>query len=253
MLGDRDLAADFKPAIGRLQAPARLMALHDATLLLQDEHPLWRLIDRIAWQGVTLPAPPQRERVRTMQVIDGLADQVAKTASPDGARFQWALERVEGLERNRLERRIAHHARQTAALAAVEAQVLRTSTATGVPDMAELSTVPAALFDPGPSGPGGTPSDDWLDSLAVGQVIQIFINSRWAHALLLWRGTQREVWLWGDCGSEGTWPIRRGALRLMHQEGFAFTATPRCLVRESVQAIKRRAARDEKAQTEAAH
>jgi hypothetical protein len=257
MLGDRELAADFKPAIANLQAPARLAAQHDATLLLQDEHPLWRLIDRIAWQGVTLPAPPQRERVRTMQVINGLVDQVAKTATPDGTRFQWALERMEGLERNRLERRIAHHARQTAALAAVEAQVLRaaggSAASASLAEVAELSTVPAALFDPGPASAGGTPSDEWLESLAVGQVVQIFINTRWAHALLLWRGTQREVWLWGDCSSDGTWPIRRGALHLMHLEGFAFTATPRCLVRESVQAINRRAERDEKAQATPAH
>jgi len=240
---DPRITPDLKPIVERLRQPILQLAAADPLLLTQDEHAAWRFVDRIAWQSSTLPAPPDRERVRTTQVIAGLVDQACKSPSLDAATFQWALERLIALERNRHERRAARHARQAESLAAVERQLLMPGSGSGS-DITQLPTVPADLYDTLPAALAEVPpADAWLESLSIGSVARLLMRGRWVHAELLWRSPQRELWLWADCRSDEIWPVRRGALRMLFQGKLATTAMPDTVVREAAHRLAERAAR----------
>lgn len=225
------LAEDFKPAVACLLKPAVRLVEHETWMLQDPEHAVWRLVDRIAWQAELMPLAPHRERVRTAQVIDGLANQLARSADPNAALFEWAIERVLVLERNRFERLVARHARHSAALAATEMQLLaaRGTEASdhGALDIGQLPTVPAELFDT-VAMPIDTmsPAERWIDSVRAGDVVRLLLQGRWVQAQLLWCGRRREISLWADCTSDRTWPIRRAALRLLRQEDRALPVVP---------------------------
>lgn len=240
---DPRLTADLKPLVERLRQPILQLAAIDPLILTDDDHAAWRFIDRIAWQSSTLPPPPDRERVRTAQVIAGLVDQACKSPSPGAETFQWALERLIVLERNRHERRAARHARQAQSLAAVEQQLLSPgSNSSG--DHTQLPTVPADLYDTLPAALAEVPpADAWLESLQMGSIARLLMRGRWVHAELLWRSPQRELWLWGDCRSDEVWPVRRGALRMLFQGRLATTAVPDTVVREAAHRLAERASR----------
>ena len=240
---DPRLTADLKPLVERLRQPILQLAAIDPQILTDDEHAAWRFIDRIAWQSSTLPPPPDRERVRTAQVIAGLVDQACKLPSPGAETFQWALERLMVLERNRHERRAARHARQVQSLAAVEQQLLAPGSSSGG-DHTQLPTVPADLYDTLPAALAEIPpADAWLESLQLGSIARLLMRGRWVHAELLWRSPQRELWLWGDCRSDEVWPVRRGALRMLFQGRLATTAVPDTVVREAAHRLAERASR----------
>jgi hypothetical protein len=240
---DPRLTDDLKPLVERLRQPILKLAAVDPLILTDDEHAAWRFIDRIAWQSSTLPPAPDRERVRTAQVIAGLVDQACKSPSPGAETFQWALERLIVLERNRHERRAARYARQAQSLAAVEQQLLAPGSSSGS-DHTQLPTVPADLYDTLPAALTEVPpADAWLESLAMGSIARLLMRGRWVHAELLWRSPQRELWLWGDCRSDEVWPVRRGALRMLFQGRLATTAMPDTVVREAAHRLAERASR----------
>lgn len=241
--GDPRITADLKPIVERLRQPILQLAAVEPLILTDDEHPAWRFIDRIAWQSSTLPPPPDRERVRTAQVIAGLVDQTCKSPAPGADTFHWALERLIVLERNRHERRAARHARQAQSLAAVEQQLLAPGSGSGS-DHTQLPTVPADLYDTLPAALAEVPpADAWLESLQLGSIARLLMRGRWVHAELLWRSPQRELWLWGDCRSDEVWPVRRGALRMLFQGRLATTAMPDTVVREAAHRLAERASR----------
>jgi len=248
LLADGRLEPDFRPALTRLREPAVDAALRDPLTVTSDAHPLWAFVDRIVWQGRTLPAPPQRERVRTMQVVNGLVDQLAKEARLDASRFQWAHERLVALERNRLERRIAQQAPQIAALDAVDRQLadahIGCRTSVHVADLTHLPTVPSTLYDAVAPTIAQAPADAWLDGLAAGDVARLLIQGRWILAQLLWRSASGEVWLWADCASDELWPVRRGALSMLFQGELAGSVTCAGFVRDVVQELGARTGRD---------
>lgn len=240
---DARITPDLKPLVERLRQPILQLAAVDPLILTEDEHAAWRFIDRIAWQSSTLPPPPDRERVRTAQVIAGLVDQTCKSSAPGAETFQWALERLIVLERNRHERRAARHARQAQSLAAVEQQLLAPGSSCGS-DHTQLPTVPADLYDTLPATLAEVPpADAWLESLQMGSIARLLMRGRWVHAELLWRSPQRELWLWGDCRSDEVWPVRRGALRMLFQGRLATTAMPDAVVREAAHRLAERASR----------
>ena len=236
---DRRIEPDFRPAIGRLREPALKAAALDPTLADADDHPLWALVDRIAWQGRSLPPPPQRERVRTMQVVNGLVDALAREPRPDTQRFRWALDRLLGLERNRLERRIRQHGPQIASLTALERLVVAPDLPpleTDPPlapeaDPAQLPTVPADLVDAIAEGPAADAADAvWLDELAIGEPIRLQVAGRWVLAQLLWRSPQGRLMLWASCTGDDAWPVHRTALHRLVLAGLAAPAAPDALV-----------------------
>jgi hypothetical protein len=58
------------------------------------------------------------------------------------------------------------------------------------------------------------------------------------HAQLLWTGEQRELWLFGDGGSDATWAVRRQALALLHAGGLAKSLKMRSLVGSAAKRVQ---------------
>lgn len=236
---DRRIDTDLRPALERLRDPALRLEAADLSLARTSDHLLWALVDRIVWQARVLPAPPHRERVRTVQVLDGLVEQLVKGPAVDADRVRWALDRILVLEKNRHDRRTAQQAPQIAALAAVDLDLATAGAgAGGRPnahglDIGQLPTVPATLYDTLPA-PLATPSpaDAWLDALAPGDIATLLMRGRRVLAQLLWRSASGEVWLWADCNSDEVWPVRRNALIMLFQSGMAGLATSESIVRE---------------------
>ena len=100
----------------------------------------------------------------------------------------------------------------------------------GTLDVSDIDTVPAELLDEEAMSARSPAKDDWLDTLKPGDWVRMFLQGRWVQARLLWPGDRREVWLFGDGGSDATWAIRRGALLNMHAERLAKTLRQRSIV-----------------------
>lgn len=250
VLGDKRLPREVSVAIARVQSSAMRVALRDDSLLERYDHPVWEFINGIAWQAELLPSPPHPERVRALDHIDSLIDHITGEPEQEAALYRWALDRLAAFERHRLDRRTQHVG--TAELAAIEQRLAQSSEPTapamGTLDVGQLDTVPAELLDTLPASPArGRAGDDWLAGLQAGDVARLFLQGQWVQAQLLWHGDLGEIWLWADCQSDTTWPVRRGAMQLLHAEGLATPVKARSLVREATELVAAQMARARRA------
>jgi hypothetical protein len=246
VLADKRLPRDVSIAIARLQSSAMRVALRDTSLLERYDHPVWEFINGIAWQAELLPPPPHPERVRALDHVESLIDHITGESEPEAGLYRWALDRLAAFERHRLDRRTQLVG--TAELAVIEQRLAHASApvgqSMGTLDVGQLDTVPAELLDNLPRSPGrGRNDEDWLGGLQAADVARLFLQGQWVQAQLLWRGDLGEVWLWADCHSDATWPVRLGALRLLHAEGLATPVKQRSLVREATELIAAQMAR----------
>jgi hypothetical protein len=150
--------------------------------------------------------------------------------------YQWAMERLESFLKRRFMRRLAAVSSQIGALQKLEDKLAAgddtPSTLQGTLDVMQLDTVPAELMDDSPAPMPGSRADaeTWLESLAPGDWVRLFLQGRWVHAALLWPGERREVWLFVDGGSDATWAVRRNALLLLHDTKLAKKLKQRSIV-----------------------
>ena len=97
LLADPALAAPARRAIGRLQGSALRVALRDPTVLDSNDHPTWRLLDRIASAcQATAAAGPARLAAFGAR-CERFADELARHATPDAALHRQGLARFEAL------------------------------------------------------------------------------------------------------------------------------------------------------------
>lgn len=247
LLGDRRLEPDIQNLVSRLQAPALRLALRDPSLLDNQSHPLWLLMDRIALQGDLHPPPGDPERTRMLRFMHGLLDTLVQEQARDGDAFRWARERVMAYERTRFEQRRGAAEAELQSLQALEDQVVAGGpppTSPGALDIGHLDTVPADLLDDlSAAGPGeGHPRDgaQWLMNRRSGDWAHMFMQGSWVNAQLLWYGRHREYWLFGDGASANTWAIRRSALERMLDVQLLTAVTPRSLIREAAGRVLRK-------------
>lgn len=247
LLGDRRLEPDIQNLVSRLQAPALRLALRDPSLLDNQSHPLWLLMDRIALQGDLHPPPGDPERTRMLRFMHGLLDTLVQEQARDGDAFRWARERVMAYERTRFEQRRGAAEAELHSLQALEDQVVAGGpppTSPGALDIGHLDTVPADLLDDlSAAGPGeGHPRDgaQWLMNRRSGDWAHMFMQGSWVNAQLLWYGRHREYWLFGDGASANTWAIRRSALERMLDVQLLTAVTPRSLIREAAGRVLRK-------------
>lgn len=196
-------------------------------MLDQDKHPLWRFVNRLAYEAEMAPDPDDPERVRLLKVAQATIDQLASEPEQTSALYKWANERLDGFLRQRLTRRLTAAASHVGALQKLEDKLAAghtvPSTLHGMLDVPHLDTVPAELIpETPPTAPvpaEGAARDAWLDELQPGHWVRMFLQGRWVHAQLLWPGERREIWLFGDGASDATWAVRRAALALMREQG----------------------------------
>jgi hypothetical protein len=239
MVADERLPRDVATVVTRLRGPAMRLALVDSGLMDRDKHPLWAFINELAYACEMSPDAQDPERVRLLRAAKATAAQLQSEARQRTALYVWALERLQTGLQKRLARRLTAAASHVGALQVMEARIAATwsdsedtaATLTGALDVSQLDTVPAALMDnQAPAQAAAVEAQKWLDSLAAGDWVRLFLHGRWSRAQLLWPGEKRLVWLFGDGASDATWAVRGGALLMMHSTGLIKTLRRRSIV-----------------------
>jgi len=88
---DPDLSPGARAPIARLQAAAMRVALQDRSMLDAHDHPVWRLMDRIA---ATMATHPQSDGPRTKPVLEACeaaVDEVVRADTPTTTDFRRAI------------------------------------------------------------------------------------------------------------------------------------------------------------------
>lgn len=221
MIAEGRVPADVRRLISRLHGPATRLSLYDGGMLDRDKHPLWRFINRLAFEAEMAPDETDPERVQLLKTAQATVDQLTSEPEQNAGLYVWALDRLESFLRKRMARRLSAAASQIGALQKLEDKLTSSqavpSTMHGTLDLQHLDTVPADLIsDSDGAAPASTCADDWLGQLHPGEWVRMFLQGRWTQPQLLWRGERREIWLFGDGASDATWAVRRGALLMMH-------------------------------------
>jgi hypothetical protein len=233
---DERVPDDARPVIARLHGPALRMTLRDPSLLDQGKHPLWRFINRLVFEAQMTPDRRDPDRLQLLKLAQGTAEQLAIEPEQDARLYRWALERLETFLKRRFTRRLSAAASHIGALQKLEDKLAEgrdmPSTMLGMLDVPQLDTVPAELMadDRAPEPGSRALAEAWLDHLAPGDWVRLFLQGRWVHAALLWPGEQREVWLFGDGASDATWAVRRNALLMMYATKMAKKLKQRSVV-----------------------
>lgn len=237
---DKRVPADVLLLITRLHTSALHLAAADAEALLDEAHPLWKFINRVAYEAEMVPDTTDTERARLLRVTQSTIEQLLAEPQQTAALYTWGSQNLEHLSRQRLERRCARVASQIGRLQKLEDSLLTQEPASsaleGALDAPSLDTVPADLMPKVGEKPP-VPTQRWLDELRQGQWLQLFLEGRWVHAQLLWPGERREVWLLGDGASDTTWAIRRQAMAMLFEAGLMKGLTQRTLMRRAAQAV----------------
>lgn len=251
IMADRRMARDIKFTISRLQAPGMRLALTDPTLLDALDHPLWALIDRLAWQADILPEDGTPLRQQVMDALEQLVTAISASEAQSSAIYRSALAAVLDGEAQRFEATRQSFADTIARLDPSSRGSSKSTENMTTPvaplDTGLYDTVPSALLDL-PSTMGGMDKDStWINKLQPGHHARIYIASHWVHAVLVWVSADRDTFLWADTRTPQGWPIRERALELLHNEGLAGAHRPRSLVRAAARMVAQQIARDRQA------
>ena len=116
-LRDPRLPPAFRRVVARLQASAVHVALVDATLLTQHDHPVWRLLNRIASAAETYTRPSDPRLAAMRAFCDTLVDDVARASVQDAVLYKQATMRLDAFlgEQLREQQRRARPAADTLA------------------------------------------------------------------------------------------------------------------------------------------
>ena len=243
---DKRLPADLQGLISRLRSPAMRLSLLDAQMLDQDAHPLWRFINRLAFEAEMAPDAGDPERLRLLKVAHATTEQLASEPAQSTALYHWAVERLDVFLQQRLARRCSAAASHIGALQKLEDKLVAgqtvNSTMHGTLDVQQLDTVPAELMHEAPPTATAPLDDAWLDSFRPGDWLRMFLQGHWEHVQLLWPGERREIWLFGDGASDATFAVRRRALVAMRDARLLRGLTQRSLLRRAAQAVQEQVA-----------
>ena len=243
---DKRLPADLQGLISRLRSPAMRLSLLDAQMLDQDAHPLWRFINRLAFEAEMVPDAGDPERLRLLKVAHATTEQLASEPAQSTALYHWAVERLDVFLQQRLARRCSAAASHIGALQKLEDKLVAgqtvNSTMHGTLDVQQLDTVPAELMHEAPPTATAPLDDAWLDSFRPGDWLRMFLQGHWEHVQLLWPGERREIWLFGDGASDATFAVRRRALVAMRDARLLKGLTQRSLLRRAAQAVQEQVA-----------
>lgn len=92
---DTQLPAAVRAVLARLQVASLRVALQDGTLLDSAEHPVWRLMNRIAGAGLSYPVAGDKRLANLLAFCDAVAEEISRAQVGDAAPFRRALARID--------------------------------------------------------------------------------------------------------------------------------------------------------------
>jgi hypothetical protein len=181
------------------------------------------------------PNADDPERIQLLRMAASTIHRLCSDEHPSAALYAWALDRVDSLLAQRLQRHQAIAATQIGILQNQERDLTRGFNSNAAAflalDTPQLDTVPAALLE---SEETTSFADEeartWLDQRVAGDWVRLFLQGHWHRAQLLWVGSSRQFWLFADGASDHNWSIRRSALLMMHATGLLKTLHQRSIV-----------------------
>jgi hypothetical protein len=242
---DTRVPPDVLQLIMRLHNPALRLAQIEGEAMADEDHPLWRFVNCLAYEAEMMPDGHDPERVQLLRVALATVTRLAGEARQSSSLYRWANEALGGYLRQRLERRCTAAASQIGALQKLEDRLVAgqpiPSTMNGALDLPQLDTVPAELLPEHLPQVPAAATLRWLDDLQPGAWLRLFLQGRWVHAQVLWPGERREVWLLGDGASDVTWAVRRRALAILYEARLLKGLTRRSLVRRAANQVQEEA------------
>jgi len=233
---DTRVPPDVLLLIMRLHSSALRLAAIEGDGLADEDHPLWRFINQLAYEAEMMPDPGDPERARLLRTAQTTIEQWTSEPAQSRSLCWWAGQQLDTYLGQRLARRCTAAASQIGALQKLEDRLMAgqpaPSTMNGALDLQQLDTVPADLLPDHSDAPADA-THRWLDKLQPGVWLRLFLQGRWVHAQVLWPGERREIWLLGDGASDTTWAVRRRALATLHNAKLLKDLRRRSLVRRA--------------------
>lgn len=92
---DMLVPSTVRAVLARLQVAAMRVALQDPSMLESADHPVWRLMNRIASAGASYPLPGDKRRAALLSFCEAVAEEVSRSQVGDAMPFRRAAARVD--------------------------------------------------------------------------------------------------------------------------------------------------------------
>ena len=217
------LDPSLRALLQRLAAPALRSAKIESGVLSSFQHPVWRLVDRIASLGA---AHGGAHAARLAAHLEPVMLQLEHGADSSFGAYERALAEIDELATGWADSQLAD-----AGVTAPAAPEGGGSLPTDWGGEASLPTVPMAL----PGQAGADPHKDWVDSLREGDWVRVFLHARWVSAQVAGRSSAHV--LLATRQGEPLQTIGRAALYRLHESGLATTIEAVAPVREAVHTL----------------
>jgi len=117
---DTRLPGAVRAVLARLQVAALRVALQDGTMLDSLDHPVWKLMNRIAGAGLSYPAAGDRRLAGLIAFCEAIAEEISRAQVGDAAPFRRAMTRVDGFLAEQLQWQLREAATSVAGLQRAE-------------------------------------------------------------------------------------------------------------------------------------
>lgn len=92
---DMLVPSTVRAVLARLQVAAMRVALQDPSMLESADHPVWRLMNRIASAGASYPLPGDKRRAALLSFCEAVAEEISRSQVGDAMPFRRAVARVD--------------------------------------------------------------------------------------------------------------------------------------------------------------
>jgi len=122
--GDTLVHSQVRAVLARLQVAAIRVALHEPAMLESADHPVWRLLNRIASAGASYPTPADKRRTALMVFCDALAEEISRSPVGDAMAFRRAIVRLDAFLAEQLQWQLREAEASVTALQRAERRAL---------------------------------------------------------------------------------------------------------------------------------
>jgi hypothetical protein len=232
-------SSQMHPALSALTVLLRTTALElagrDRRLLDDTRHPLWRLLDRLAYQSATHPNPADPQLLAWVAFAAERVASLQASPPPDAQRCRSAVEQLDAYA-------AAQFAIQLQQAGADIASLHGGDPGPATLVIASLDTVPANLLADALPPEADPASAAWLEQQQPGSWYRMFLRGRWTVMRLLWRSEARSHWLFAGAYPQRNDAFDRAAMVRLRAEALIRPLVERAVVARAAESLRRRLA-----------